>query len=228
MCARYVLEKNALELAAILKAAVEGEYEPSWNIAPTRVAPVLLRSRRDGSRRIEIFRWGLLPPWAQEAEGAKLVNVRSETVFEKATSREPARARRCLVPVSGWYEWRREGRRSQPFYVTDPAREVTLLAGVWNARRRESGDFLFTYGILTRDAEGDVAAVHHRMPVALADDAAEAWLAPGETQPQEALAAALGGALTALRVRPVSPAVNDVRREGPALIEPFALPLAPG
>jgi putative SOS response-associated peptidase YedK len=146
MCARYVLELNPIDLAKILRAALTGEdaYSPSWNIAPTRSAPILLQSRKDRSRRIEVFRWGLLPPWAAENEGAKLVNVRSETAFEKRTSAEAVIERRCVVPLSGWYEWQRTGKRPQPFYFSSPDSSVMLGAGVWNARRRDSGEFLFT------------------------------------------------------------------------------------
>lgn len=223
MCARYVLELNPIDLAKILRAALTDDeaYSPSWNIAPTRQAPVLLRSRKDHSRRIEVFRWGLLPPWAAENEGAKLVNVRSETAFEKRTSAEAVRERRCLVPLSGWYEWQRSGKKPQPFYFSQPDAPLMLGAGVWNVRKRESGEFLFTYALLTRAGEGAVAAIHDRMPVVLPTAAAEVWMNPAERDVR-VLNDALGAYRADQQVWPVSPIVNNSRSEGASLIERIA------
>lgn len=229
MCARYVLELNPIDLARLLRAAVSDEdaFAPSWNIAPTRSAPVLLRSRKDLSRRIEVFRWGLLPPWAEERDAAKLVNVRAETAFEKRTSAEPARERRCVVPLSGWYEWKRTGRSAQPFFISATDGALMLAAGVWNARKRQDGSFLFSYAMVTRAAEGDVASLHDRMPVVLLPEAVEAWIDPREHDPR-VLADVLGAARVDQQVWPVRPRVNSSRAEGADLIEKIALPADTG
>lgn len=225
MCARYVIDRRGVDLAKLFEAEVWADTEPSYNIAPTQQAPVLLRSRRDGSRRIEALRWGFLAPWAADNEGAKLVNIRSETLLSKPAFADAARGRRCAVPVRGWYEWTRTGRHAQPHFITHAgaATAPLLMAGVWTHRRTAAGVLLVTYAILTRASCGPLEALHDRMPVVLERDIAEAWIEPRELADAEVDAMVRQARVEAFGSHPVSPVVNSPRSDGPELIEPLVL-----
>ena len=218
MCGRYATTRGAGELSALFESSddTEGRVQPDHNVAPTDPVP-LVRMTPEGHRSLCVGRWGFLPHWSRSAAGAaRMINARSETV---ASSRAYAHAfarRRCLVPADGWYEWVRlpEGGR-QAYYMTPTDNSVLVLAGIWSVW--ESGaDSRLTFSVLTTAALGELAEVHDRMPLLLSPERWSSWLASSD-EPERLLAPPSVGQLSALEVRPVGPAVGDVRNDGPGL-----------
>ncbi|SDD84084.1 SOS response-associated peptidase [Aquimonas voraii] len=179
MCGRYT---NATTWAEVHAAAtplpmIEPEAPPGieLNIAPTALAWVL-RPDAEGVLRAARLRWGLVPAWS-ETSSTKFssFNARVESVAEKPVFRGAFRTRRCLVPASGWYEWREEAGRKVPHLFEPAAGGALLFAGLWE--RWQRGDAAVeSFTILTCDARGQVAEVHDRMPVLVAHEQARHWL----------------------------------------------------
>jgi putative SOS response-associated peptidase YedK len=226
------------EVARIFDAEVrdsEGDpFEPSWNVAPTDPVTVVLQ-RADG-RWVERHRWGLVPSWATSVrEGARHINARAETVAESGAFRISFRKRRCIIPADGFYEWRRIGeKRTQPWFLGPHAEDAVLaMAGLWSVwKDPATGRWVPSATVITTHANDDVGQLHDRMPVLLPRDAWQAWLDPAQ-QDQELLQSLLGPAPDGiLGMHPVSRRVNDVREDGPDLVdavpeEPSSDPPAP-
>ncbi|WP_433535549.1 SOS response-associated peptidase [Micromonospora sp. CA-249363] len=225
MCGRYATTRGAGELSALFESSddTDGVLRPDHNVAPTDRVP-LVRLSPEGHRSLCVARWGLLPHWSRSAAGAaRMINARSETV---ATSRAYAGAfarRRCLVPADGWYEWvRRPDGGRQAYYLTPADGSVLALAGIWSFW--ESGaDSRLTFSVLTTAALGELAEVHDRMPVLLAPERWSSWLTPCD-EPERLLEPVSSDLLGGLEIRPVGPAVGDVRNDGPELSARVSVP----
>ena len=227
MCGRFAQPRSSEDLARIFRAraatALPGEQ---FNVAPTDEVSAVLE--RDADRLVDAFRWGLVPHWADGVGGAaRRINARAETVERSPAYRAAFRGRRCIIPADAFYEWRRDSamRRPQPYAVERVDGAVMALAGLW-ARWRDptSGTRLATVAILTTIPNAVVAGIHDRMPVILEPHHWDTWLA--EEAPLHDLRPLLGPAPDdAVRMRPVSPAVNDVRNEGPQLLASWVPPL---
>ncbi|MFH9728944.1 SOS response-associated peptidase [Streptomyces sp. NPDC017260] len=243
MCGRYASTRGPEDLAGLFRVAdrsVEESLAPSWNVAPTDdVWAVLERTPRGAdddarpTRQLRPLRWGLVPSWAKDVRiGARMINARVETVREKPAFRVAFARRRCLLPADGFYEWRRledpkTGKvRKQPYFVHAEDDRVMALAGLYEywrdpeAERDEDGSaWLTTCTVVTTRATDAVGRVHPRMPLAVAEEHYDAWLDPAHQDPEglrDLLNQPGGGRLNA---RPVSTAVNNVRNDGPGLLE---------
>ncbi|MCI4062509.1 SOS response-associated peptidase [Micromonospora sp. R77] len=218
MCGRYATTRSAGDLSALFESydETDGGVGPDFNVAPTDPVP-LVRLDPAGHRLLSVGRWGLVPHWSRTAGGAaRMINARAETV---ATSRAYASSfarRRCLVPADGWYEWVREtGGRRQPYFMTPVDGSVLALAGIWSVW--QSGDTeLLTFSVLTTAAVGELAEVHDRMPLLLPRERWSSWLDAAD-EPAALLVPPSAEWLAGLEIRPVSPAVGDVRNDGPEL-----------
>lgn len=225
MCGRFVSSSPVSVLAErFLAAEVTAEdLGPRFNVAPSD--PVLAVATVHGARRLGTLSWGLVPNWAATPPtGRRLVNLRSETVAQRGGFRRTLQHRRCIVPADGFYEWQiRPGRApKQPYLVR--ARDGSLLAmaglwDVWSDRTDPSAGRLRTCTVLTTAPNRVMAPLHDRMPVLLAPDTWDAWLDPEVTDVD-----ALGDLLRpcpddALELVPVGTAVNNVRNDGPSLVE---------
>ena len=263
MCGRYAASAGAQQLLEALDVEDDqtgGALRPTWNAAPTqRHAVVLTRGPGDrvegGPRReLRLLTWGLVPSWSRDGTGgARMINARSETVLERPAFRRAAVARRCLVPVDGWYEWKAAdaggapgaGRspaprgRKQPHLMTLTDGGTMALAGIyelWRPRATdEQGgaeetreDPLVTYAVLTREAEPGLRAVHDRMPLVLPREAWDEWLDPATTDPSQVadqLRAATHVPPGRFTAVPVGVRVGQVREDDPGLVEPVGPPL---
>lgn len=195
-------------------------FAPSWNVAPTDPVTVVLQ-REDG-RTVERHRWGLVPSWATSIkEGARHINARAETVAESAAFRTSYRKRRCIIPADGFYEWRRVGeKRKQPWFLGPHGEDAVLaMAGLWSVwKDPQTGLWVPSATVITTDANDEVRQLHDRMPVLLPRDAWQEWLDPG--QDPEPLRTLLRPAPDGvLEMHPVSRRVNDVREDGPDLVD---------
>lgn len=228
MCGRFAQPRSAEELARIFHARPAVELAGDrFNVAPTdQVAAVV---EHHGERVVDAFRWGLVPFYAKTArDGARLINARAETVETSPAFRTSFRRHRCIVPADAFYEWRRErdpatGKliRSEPFAVRREDGEPLALAGLWASwRDPETAERLYTCSIVTTDPNELVARIHNRMPVVLDRSDWDAWLAEGTAAEElrRLMHPCPGEELAAYAV---SPAVNDVRSEGPDLLAPL-------
>lgn len=190
MCGRYFLQREPHELASYYEAvAAVPNHPPSWNVAPTQDALALRRHPETGERHLGVLRWGLVPRWARDASGAaKLMNARSEGIAEKPSFRDAFQRRRCIIPADGFYEWRQEGSRKQPYAVALRSGEPMSLAGLWEGWKQPDGEWLRTFTIVTTEANAKQALVHHRMPVILPREAWAAWLGEEPAEPDGLLA----------------------------------------
>lgn len=225
MCGRTTSTIPRDTLARVLEVdEVEAPELPiSWNVAPTQPVYAVAVSS-GGARRLRAMRWGLVPSWAKDPRvGSRLINARSETLTKKPAFRPLLRARRALVPVTGFYEWRRpqpgEAAGKQPFYFHSADDEPLVLAGLWDLWRDAEGAALRTCTIITTAANRTMAPVHHRMPVVVDRRDWQEWLRPEPLRPgrlEELLVPAPEGVLDAY---PVSTAVNKASNDGPQLLE---------
>lgn len=218
---------NAVRLAQYFDATLEPDLaevirEPRFNVAPTSMLWTVI-ARDDGRRLVMPSRWGLIPRWAKDASGAsKLINARSESLFDRPTYRPLLARHRCVVPVDGFYEW---GPDKRPRFIHDPGGDPVELAGLWTTWRAPDGDSVRTCTVLTTQAEGSLADVHHRMPVALDPADRDIWLVPEPMHPDEigtVVERARDRSLARWRWHEVSREVNKVSVDHPGLIETLA------
>lgn len=221
MCGRFSQQRPASELAEIFAAEpLADELGPRFNVAPTDEALVVVQ--REERRGIMAFRWGLIPHWADGPKsGSRMFNARAETLAVSPAFRDAFRRKRCLVPVDGFYEWRRDGARPQPFTIGRADGRPLVLAGLWSGWRDPSEDRVVrTFTIVTTGPNEQMAKLHDRMPVIVPDDAWERWLEPS-VEPGELLGLFEPTDDVALRIQAVSPLVNNVRNDGPELVAPW-------
>jgi putative SOS response-associated peptidase YedK len=156
-------------------------FEPRYNIPPTVDIPVIRFA--DGKRRLSMMRWGLLPPWTKDPKKSPLLNnARAETVAEKPSFRSAFKKRRCLIPASGFFEWKKEGQLKQPFYFSRPDDKPLAFAGLW-----ETWNDIESCTIITTEANELMAPIHDRMPVVLGDNDYATWLDPEATSLEKLL-----------------------------------------
>lgn len=168
------------------------------------------------------MRWGFIPRWyTSPADGPLLFNARSETLADKPAFREAARARRCLVPASGFYEWTKDGEARLPWYITRADGAPMVMAGVWQVWHGPEDARLVTCAVVTTAAIGAMAGLHDRVPVILEPDDWPLWLGEAGHGAARLMRPLPDGAL---RFHRVGLAVNSNRAEGPELIEPLIEP----
>jgi putative SOS response-associated peptidase YedK len=222
MCGRFTQQRPTSELAEIFDAEdrVDAPGE-RYNVAPTDEAAVVVQ--RDDQRAVMAYRWGLIPHWADNRRvGSRMFNARAETLGRSPAFRYALDRRRCVVPVDSFYEWRREGKIRQPFRVARADGLPLALAGLWAGwRDPETDEVVRSFSIITGEPTEAVRQLHDRMPVVLGEDEWPQWLDPA-TQPGELQALIQPREGLDLLIYPVSRLVNDVRKDGPELIEPLA------
>jgi putative SOS response-associated peptidase YedK len=221
VCGRYTL-------AAPDPAAVRARFElgeaieirPRYNVAPGDDV-LAVTADREGAPRGELLRWGLVPSWAKSPDtGLKMINARVETVAQRPAYRRAFERFRCLVIADGFYEWRRMPTgRSHAFHITRADEGLFAFAGLWSIWYSADGSKLRSCTILTTAANSALAPLHDRMPIILAPGAETAWLEHSRSSAQFAeLLTGLAPSETVLR--PVGPAVNDARYDGPECLGP--------
>ena len=184
MCGRYSVAVSPEELSEVFEAPLSGSVvAPRWNVAPTQDAPVVIVDA-EGARSLRSLRWGIVPhgsgnPKDRSFRAAPLrINARSESVASNGAFREAFARRRCLVPADGFYEWKKVGRRKQPYWIHRGCGGLLGLAGIWERWREPAGETLGSFTILTTAPNAVVAPLHSRMPVVLPPEAWADWLDP--------------------------------------------------
>ena len=203
----------------------------NWNIAPTNEI-YIIRDNQQG-RILDSASWGLIAPWHKNSTEARnsqshAINARSESIHEKPTFRQAFRTTRCLIPATGYYEWATSLGKyppKQPFYISSANENTSLsIAGIWSAWKNESGAEIHSAAIITREAVGELATIHSRMPVFMPKDRWDTWLDPKNREIENLISLMqIPDPAHGLVTRPVAPRVNLVANNGPELIEPFEL-----
>lgn len=223
MCGRYTLATpSPAEVRARFPIGESVEVRTRYNVAPGDEV-LAVTTDRDGNPRGELLRWGLVPSWAGRPDtGLKMINARIETVAERPAYRRAFERYRCLIIADGFYEWRRTPHGDkQAFHITRADGRVFAFAGLWSIWHGEGDHTLRTCTILTRAASSAIAPLHDRMPVILDPGAECPWLERDRPRSQlHELLRSLDPNNTALR--PVGPAVNDARYDGPECLAPPA------
>ncbi|HVR71187.1 MAG TPA: SOS response-associated peptidase [Vicinamibacteria bacterium] len=232
MCGRTSLTATPEELAEAFALDEPPAVVPRYNIAPTQPMPAVRVHPATGRRRLGLLRFGLVPHWAADpAVGARLINARSETARTRAAFRDPFRERRCLVPATGFYEWRRAGRGRQPYLLRRRDGRPMGLAAVWDRWRPPTGaggpDAIESCAILTTPANELVARLHDRMPLVLPAADYSLWLDPAVTDPARLRALLRPYPAEEMVAIPVSPRVNSPHNDDPSLLDPVDLDAQP-
>lgn len=235
MCGRVIVdyEENMRvasdsELADWIAGRKPEGAESSWNVAPTQSIPVALTSAKDGSKRYELAHWGIIPPWNRDGRPRFTFNARSEDLLEKRTFAPSVKAQRCVIPVTGFYEWTGPKGRRTPHAVFGPE-PVLPLAGLyrWWKGPAPAGspegdgqsEWLLNATILTRASAGVMQPLHDRMPVFLADEVLRDWLDP-ETPGDQLLVDAVSELAVGYSEQLREHAVKPLKGDGPELVLP--------
>ena len=227
MCGRaFEIYRNA-DLAFLDEHGEDPDLDwlsPNYNMAPTETSPVLLV--RDGTRTFKPFRWGLVPPWANSVQAASkysLINARGEEISEKRTYAEPFQHQRCVVPLSGFYEWKREGKTKRPFAIHLRDQPIMAVAAVWERWQptRET-EPIHSFSIVTTAANDVMADIHDRMPVILDHGDIDGWLDPDVHECERVLPLVRPCPSEWLTAYEVSTSVNSVRNKSPDVLQPLA------
>ena len=217
MCGRFNLTASGEEIAEAFDLDEVPELAPRYNIAPTQPVAVVRLDGTGGRRRLSELRWGLVPEGAPQTDRGH-INARSETAWQKPSFRDAFARRRCLIPATGFYEWKRTGARSrQPWALALRSGQPFAFAGLWEPPAREGAPT--TCAILTTEPNDLAREIHDRMPVILEPESYVGWLDP-EARAAQTLRSLLrpfpAEAMTAWRV---STAVNSPRCDEPVCLE---------
>ena len=227
MCGRFTLKTRGEVLAEHFGLPEVPELVPRFNIAPSQPVAVVREGAEGAGRELVGLRWGLIPPWADDpAIGHRMINARAETVAERPAFRAALRRRRCLVVADGFYEWRRQDGRKQPFYFRLKDGGPFAFAGLWERWQKGDGP-IESCTLITTEANDLVGPVHDRMPVVLDGPEAEAMWLSKDVEVSEAEGLLIPFPSERVSVAPANPAVNRAGVEGPELIVAADAPLTP-
>ena len=219
MCGRY----TTISIQAIAEqfGLPLPDLRPSYNIGPERPILVVRRAEGSGQREIASLRWGLIPWWTRDAAMlSPLINARAETAAWRPAFRDSFRQRRCLIPADGFYEWKGEAGRKQPYFVQMRDGRLFAFAGLWDRWEPPDGDAIESCTILTTNANDLVRPLHDRMPVIVRPEDYELWLEPG-TPMAEVKEILRPYPVEEMRAYPVSRDVNSMANDRPELIRPL-------
>jgi len=222
MCGRYVLKATLQDLQKKYEAVPDGVFtmEPNYNVAPSLNMPVVLQ--KEGHRTMDKYRWGLVPVWADSINtGYSMINARSESLTKKKSFSKPFTSQRCVVPVSGFYEWKRGDKGKTPFYIHQKHSDLMNFAGLYEEWKPDDGEPVKSFTIITTSANKPISELHNRMPAMLLDEELSAWLDPSNND--------TAGLQDLLRPWPdddinfyrVGKKVNNARNSGEQLIDPY-------
>jgi len=178
MCGRFALYSSFTAIKEYADILFEtGEIDPSYNIAPGQIISTIIQ--KDGKNLLEPCKWGLIPFWVKDPKiGYRMINARAETITEKASYKYAFKRRRCLIPVNGFYEWRKDDK--QPFYIHLKDRDIFTLAGIWEDWSSDDGSQIRTCSIITTEPNELMQQIHTRMPVILSRESERLWLRDSE------------------------------------------------
>ena len=220
MCGRYTLKTAPEIVAEQFQLEQLLVTQPRYNVAPSQLV-ACIRTNPDSVTREGVFlRWGLIPTWAKDPKiGMQLINARAETVAEKPAFRSAFRHRRCLVLADGFYEWRREGRSKQPYFIRFRDERPFAFGGLWERWEKSEGSPLETCAMMTTEPNAVLEPIHNRMPVILNPKDYDLWLDPRRKDPAELSSLLQPCPPDEMVAVPVSLRVNNPKHDDPKCLE---------
>ena len=218
MCGRFIIISTPSGIVAKF-LLMDFSFYTRYNIAPTQDIHGIIYDSELGRRIAHKYAWGLVPHWAKDKTNAgRMINARAETLSEKASFRAAFKHRRCLIPASGFYEWKTEGGKKQPYLIRLKDEEIFAFAGIYEHWEKD-GESLDTAAIITCEPNEFMSLIHTRMPVILNPDNYDEWLAPDNTDIASLSRLFVPCKSSRMNAHRVSNAVSNPRNEGPELIE---------
>ena len=231
MCGRYTSTSTSEQVAAFFAAEeVKTEELPlRYNVAPSQLVYAIAERRRTDDqpqRQLGSFRWGLVPSWAKDPSiGNRMINARAETLSSRNAYKRALVRHRCIIPADAFYEWQireLEGKRQKaPYVIRHRDGSPLAFAGLWEVWHDAEDQPLRTCVIITTEANRLLAPIHDRMPVVLPPDAWDEWLDPENQDVSRLQKLLVPAPAKEFEAYEISTLVNNVRHEGPDLIEPI-------
>ncbi|WP_409304440.1 SOS response-associated peptidase [Peribacillus sp. SCS-155] len=218
MCGRYNLFSELQTIAERFDCINREQLEliPRYNIAPGQ--DILAIKSEGGSKEAALMRWGLIPGWANDPKiGYKMINARAESVDEKPTFKGLIKSNRCIIIADGFYEWKRDGERKQPYHIQLKDKEPFAFAGLYS-KWNSGGKAIYTCTIITTEANELMEGIHHRMPVILNREDEETWLDNHELDHNQLQKLLVPFESSEMMSYPISTIVNNARNEGKEII----------
>lgn len=221
MCGRFTQKESLQRIAEQLSINALPQLNLRYNIAPSQMVACVRTNPESHERECVELKWGLVPSWAKDASiGNKLINARAETVAEKPSFSKAFKHQRCLVLAEGFYEWKREGKTKQPYYIRFKDGRLFAFAGLWERWEKQDPP-LDTCALITTSSNALMESIHNRMPVILPEQSYASWLNPGLNN-----TVYLSGLLEPYKAEemeayPVSTVVNNPRNDSPLCIGPL-------
>jgi putative SOS response-associated peptidase YedK len=227
MCGRSSLTKTEKQLEERFDATFYSEdlerYNPlpNYNVAPSHMHPVISNMDPD---HFQAFRWGLIPFWAKDMKvGYKMINARVETIFEKNSFKKAIETQRCIVPFDGFYEWKKEADGSKtPYRIKVKDIDIFSIAGIWERWKSPEGKEIYSFTLITQDADEYMQSIHNRMPAILTPESEKLWLQNDVSVKDLVQQLVLPLQDYELEAYPVASKVGNVRNNDSSLIEPAA------
>ncbi|HJU15467.1 MAG TPA: SOS response-associated peptidase [Stellaceae bacterium] len=215
MCSRFYLTATPAEIRKQFKTGGAADLGPRYNIAPTQSAPIVIAEGK--IRVIRLARWGLVPPWSRDLSiGSSMINARADTIETKSVFNTPFQTQRCLVPANGFYEWRSQGARRQPYKIALRNGGLIAFAGLWERWEPDKGEPVETFTIITTEASKLISEVHDRMPAIIAPADYQRWL----TAPAATAKRLLVPYTSGLTITTISERVNSIQNDDVGLLAP--------
>ena len=222
MCGRFTLFEADKILSKEFGVSGVPPLSPRYNIAPSQPIAAVRTPHTGIGRELAHLRWGLVPSWSKDpAIGNRLINARAETVREKPSFRNAFRRHRCLIPTNGFYEWQRQERGKQPYFVRMRDERIFAFAGLWDRWESPDGGVIETCAILTTAANAVLAPIHGRMPVILPQAEYARWLDPALKDPDSLSPLLVPFPPEGMLAIPVSPRVNAPSTDDEKCIAPL-------
>lgn len=226
MCGRSSLTKTEKEIEERFNATFySDELErynpiPNYNIAPTQYCAVITNMDRD---KINLFKWGLIPHWSTDTKSAfRMINARIETLQEKPAFKNLVQSHRCIVPLDGYYEWKKEGKTKQAYRITTKDQAIFSCAGLYTKWKSPTNDTVHSFTIITQNASSSIAHIHERMPAILSKAQESFWL-DNNIPPKEVIDIISPYSDEQIHHYPVSNRVGKVSENDEKLIEEIAV-----
>lgn len=222
MCGRFTLFSTKQQIEEQYQVTWDGEMDQRYNIAPTQEVFAIVQDS-NGDRRVRWFRWGLIPFWAKDPSiGNRLINARGETVDQKPSFRHLIKRNRCLILTNGFFEWKKQGKQKQPYFIRRSDQQLFSFAGLWDCWKKNEKT-METCTIITTEANPLIRSLHHRMPVLLDKRKEELWLDSNITDREGIKALLQPFDAQKMACYPVSTIVNHPRNDAPENIKPISL-----
>lgn len=222
MSDRFAIYASREEMENLFGVTAERKdfYEPNYNITPGERIPIILKE--DGKKRMQNSLWGLIPPDAEsEQEGRQHFEVKVEDVKDDEWLSKCFQQRRCLVPANGFFKWKTTRKKSTPFYIRLLSNNVMGIAGIYSKWKSSNGRDVYSFAMLTTEANALVQPVDERMPVILRADNYDIWLSQEKVDTTTLSGLLKPYLLTEMAVNRVSEEVNDTEKNNPELIQPI-------